>query len=48
MQLIRDNFKWLDMQEKTFVWFQIQENIDKITIENIFKTKIAKLADKAG
>jgi hypothetical protein len=23
--------------KKTFVWFQIQENIDKITAENIFK-----------
>jgi hypothetical protein len=33
------------MQEKPFGWLEMQENIDKITIEKIFK---AKLEDKAG
>jgi hypothetical protein len=35
------------MQEKPFGWFKMQENMDKVTIENIFKHRQYKYADKA-
>jgi hypothetical protein len=30
------------MQEKPFGWLEMQENIDKITIEKIFQSKIGR------
>jgi hypothetical protein len=34
------------MQERPFGWFEMQQTTEKITVENIFKTKIVTYADK--